>query len=602
MSNFFKQTFASLIGSFFGLCLFFGVGTGGLILLLVSLASQETGPTVRDRSVLVFDLSTTITDTDPVTSASEALGEALSGEESSTLTLRTVLETIEKATKDDRIIAIYLDGTGQGSPTGFATLKEVRTALQKFRAAGKKIIAYDLEWSKRDYYLASVADEVIINPIGVVEMNGLSSEQMFLTGALQKYGVGVQVIRVGKFKSAVEPFVLKQLSVENRQQTQNFLGDLWGEFITTTGQSRRVNPKQLQALADTKGILTAPEAKQQKLVDKVAYFDQVLAQLKTLTKSDADDRTFRQINLKAYASVDAPQQKPRSSANKVAILYAEGDIVDGQGERGQIGGDSFARQLRRLRQDKDVKAVVLRINTPGGSASASEVIQREVRLTRQVKPVVVSMGDIAASGGYWIATYGDRIFAQSNTITGSIGVFGLLLNVQKLANDNGVTWDVVKTSRLADSSTVSRPKTPQELAVYQGFVNRIYGQFINKVAQSRKLSVNQVQAIAQGRVWSGQDAKNLGLVDEIGGLQAAINYAAKKANLGEDWEIKDYPRSRSLEQRLFGQLSGEDAAVSAKPDLLTQEFMKLQKDLKVLQNFNDPVHVYARLPFNFRLD
>lgn len=605
MRDFLKQTFASLLGSLFGLILFFSLGAGGLIFLLVALASRDTGPTVEDESVLVFDLSMTITDTDPTSSTSQALSEALSGERADTITLRTVLDALDNATQDKRIVGVYLDGSRgtSGSGTGFATLKEVRSALERFKAGGKKIVAYDIDWAKREYYLGSVADTVILNPLGAVEVNGLSFEPMFLTGAFQKYGIGVQVVRVGKYKSAVEPYILTKLSPENRQQTQNFLGDLWSEFLTTVGKSRKLSPQQLQAIADTQGTLSATEARQRGLVDKIAYLDQVVADLKQLTGSEEDDRTFRQINLKTYAKIPDQGAKDRSSQNKIAVIYAEGEIVDGQGGAREVGGNSLARQLRRLRQDDDIKAVVLRVNSPGGSASASEVIQREVRLVRQKKPIVVSMGDVAASGGYWISTYANRIFAQPNTVTGSIGVFGLLLNVQKLANSNGITWDVVKTAKLADSDSVSRPKTPQELAVYQRFVNQIYNQFLYKVADSRKLPRGKVAQIAQGRVWSGQDAKQLGLVDEMGGLDEAIQYAAKAAKLENDWELEEYPKTRSLEERILKQLSGDESTQASKPvDPLTAEFEKLREELIVLKGMNDPLGIYARLPYNLQID
>jgi protease-4 len=285
------------------------------------------------------------------------------------------------------------------------------------------------------------------------------------------------------------------------------------------------------------------------------------------------------------------------------MVYAQGEIVNGQGSGQQVGGQSFARQLRQVRQDEDVKAVVLRINSPGGSATASEEILREVRLTSQKKPVIVSMGDYAASGGYWIATGANHIFAEANTITGSIGVFGLQFNVQKLASDYGITWDVVKTGRYADSATISRPKTPQELAIAQKSVNQIYNQFLNKVAQSRKLPVQKVAQIAQGRVWSGQDAKKLGLVDEIGGIDDAIEYAAKQANLRDDWEVEEYPKVRSLEKRILEKLTSDESAQERKlADPLTAEFLKIQADLAILKSMNDPRGVYVRLPFNWRID
>ncbi len=605
MREFLKQTFASLVGSLAGLILFFSLGTGGLLFLLIAAASRDTGPQVKDKSVLVFDLSMNITDTNPTSSTSEAIGEALSGDEANSVTLRTVLDTIDKAAKDKRIVALYLDGTksSTGSGTGLATLKEVREALERFRATGKKIIAYDVDLGEQEYYLSSVANTVVLNPMGTLEINGFSSQPLFYTGALQKFGIGVQIIRVGKYKSAVEPFVLKKLSPENRQQTQGLLGDLWIEFLSTVGKSRKITPQQLQAIANTQGELMASEARTRRLVDRVAYLDEVVADLKQMTGSTEEDKSFRQMTLTTYAKVETKDLKKRSSNNKIALVYAEGEIVNGQGSGSQVGGDSFARQMRQLRQDEDVKAVVVRINSPGGSATASEVIRREVELTRKEKPVIVSMGDYAASGGYWIATAGDRIFAEPNTITGSIGVFGLQFNVQKLANDNGITWDVVKTSRFADSATVSRPKTPQELAIAQRAVNQIYNQFLDKVAQSRKLPKQKVAQIAQGRVWSGQDAKQLGLVDEIGGIDRAVQYAAKQAKLENDWELEEYPKVRSLEQRILESLSSEVSARNAKqPDPLTAEFMKLQADLAIFKAMNDPRGIYARLPFNWRID
>jgi protease-4 len=347
----------------------------------------------------------------------------------------------------------------------------------------------------------------------------------------------------------------------------------------------------------------ATEARQRRLVDKVAYLDEVVTDLKKLTGSSEKDKSFRQIRLTTYADVKSKDFKERTSDNKIAMVYAQGEIVNGQGRGQQVGGQSFARQLRQVRQDEDVKAVVLRINSPGGSATASEEILREVRLTSHKKPVIVSMGDYAASGGYWIATGANHIFAEPNTITGSIGVFGLQFNVQKLASDYGITWDVVKTGRYADSTTVSRPKTPQELAIAQKSVNQIYNQFLNKVAESRKLPKQKVAQIAQGRVWSGQDAKQLGLVDEIGGIDDAIKYAAKQAKLGENWELEEYPKVRSFEKRILEKLTSEDSAENRKPsDPLSAEFLKLKADLSILKGMNDPMGIYARLPFNWRIE
>ncbi|HCF25822.1 MAG TPA: signal peptide peptidase SppA [Cyanobacteria bacterium UBA11049] len=613
MRNFLKQTFASAVGSLLGLFIFCGIGVTGLVLMLTLLASRDTQPQVKEKSVLVYDLSLNITDASSNSSTSSLLQQALSGDDSRRIGLRSVLDTLEKARRDPRIVGIYLDGSQtDASSNGYATLKEVRQALQRFRDAGKTIVAYGTDWGEKEYYLSSVANTVVLNPLGALEINGLSSQPIFFAGALQKYGIGVQVVRVGKFKGAVEPFIRTNLSSENRQQTQKLLDDVWGEWRRTVGNSRKLSPEKIQAIADSQALLQADPAQTQGLVDKVGYFDEVLGQLKQLTGEDKENKTFRQISLAKYTEVSGESLGvERNSKNNIAVVYADGEIVNGQGSAGQVGGDRFAKIFRRIRQDDDIKAVVLRVNSPGGSATASEVIQREVRLTGQVKPVIVSMGDVAASGGYWIVTDANRIFAEPNTITGSIGVFGQLPNIQKLANNNGITWDVVKTGKYADTQTVSRPKSPQELAIVQRAVNRIYDLFLNKVSQGRKLPQQTVAQIAQGRVWSGVTAKQIGLVDEIGGLDAAIEYAAKQAKLGDDWKLEEYPQARTLEERLLGKLSGEVRTIFSKedsfsqltpPDAIAAEVYKLRDEIAILQTMNDPLNVYARIPFNFKIE
>jgi protease IV len=611
MRNFLKQTFASVIGSLLGLTIFCGLGTAGLLMLIVAAtSSKDVGPQVKDKSVLVFDLAMKITDAEP--SSNEVFQEALSGNAKERMTLRGVIDTLEKAQRDRRIVGIYLDASNVSSGSsvaGFATLKEIRSALAKCRAAGKKIVAYGVEWGEKEYYLSSVADTVVVNPLGGMEVNGFASQPMFLAGALEKYGVGVQVVRVGKFKGAVEPYILDKLSPENREQTQKLLDDVWQEWRLTVGGSRKIDPQKLQNIADTQPILEAAQAKQAGLVDRVGYYDEVVTDLKKLTSTTDKEKSFQQVSIKDYAQVPGKSLGlERESKNKIALVYAEGEIVDGDGDDGQVGGDRFAKIFSKIRQDEDVKAVVLRINSPGGSAIASEIMQREIRLTRETKPVAVSMGDVAASGGYWIATDSNRIFAEPNTITGSIGVFGLLLNFQKIANNNGITWDSVKTGKYADSQTSSRPKSPEELEVYQRSVNRIYNLFLNKVAQGRKLPQTRVAEIAQGRVWSGTAAKEIGLVDEIGGLEAAISYAAKQAKLGENWKIQEFPKAGTFEERLFGQAAEEVGTTlgiqSPKHNLsepLSSELQKLQKEIATIKSFNDPKGIYTRLNFNLEI-
>lgn len=601
MRDFVKTTLASLLG----LIIFCGLGAGALALLLVAVLSYDAAPRVKDQSVLVFDLSLNIEDTESIVAPEQLLRQSVFSSSGSdqTIALRTVLKALDHATRDRRITALYLKGGTTAPTTGLANLAEVRAALQQFRAAGKPIFAYDMDWNEREYYLGSVANSLVVNPFGTVELNGLSSQTVFLKGALQKYGVGVQVTRVGKYKSAVEPFLLTQSSPESRRQMQQLLGDVWGDFTTTVGRSRQLTSQQMQAIANNQGLLIAQEAQQQRLVDKLATAEQLTQQLKELTGSKDQEETFSQVSLKNYArvpeneeaEVDPPQQQ-------IAVVYADGEIVAGEGGPGEIGSTSLAQQLRELRQNKDVKAIVLRINSPGGSVTASEIIQQEVVLTRKVKPVIASMGNVAASGGYWIATYADQIFAESNTVTGSIGVFGLLPNVQKLASDQGITWDTVKTNRYADIQTIARPKTQQELAVIQKVVDWIYDQFINKVAESRKLPRATVDRIAQGQVWSGKRAQQLRLVDKIGGIEQAIQAAAQRAKLGEEWRVEEYPNQQDLGGKLLKQLITSTLPQPAiQPAPVSVELQKLQRDLALLVKAGDPRGIYARLPFNLEI-
>ena len=600
MGQFFKQAFASCLGTLLGLLAFSTLGVGGLAFLLLSSLISSDSSLVKEKSVLVFNLATNISDAPP----SSSLADSLTSESRTTLNLRQVIAAIEKAALDDNIVGLLLYGRGTVGEYGYATLTEVRQALAKFRQSGKKIIAYDVEWTEKEYYLASVAETVIINPVGRMEINGLSSQQTFFADALEKYGVGVQVVKVGSFKGAVEPYTRQDLSVQNRQQLQTLLDTIWSNYSSTVAKSRNLTPQQVQTISDTQGILEATTAKKAGFVDEVAHLDRVIALAKDLT-GEAKNKTnqeetsgsFSQISLANYAS--SLDDEGGDSSAQIAIVYAEGTIVEGQGDRGEIGGDKLAKELRKLQGKEEVKAVVLRINSPGGSATASEVILREIKRLDAKKPVIISLGDVAASGGYWIAMGGQRIFADNDTITGSIGVFGLLLNIQKIANNNGIDWDTVKTGQLADISTITRPKNPQELEIYQAAVNRFYDLFIETVAKGRKLSPDKVRTVAQGRVWTGKDAVKIGLVDQIGGLEAAVQYAAKTAKLGDDWSLKEYPRSQSWQEELLSNLLQTYLPPLTKNNHpLTQEWQNFQQELLKLPTFNDPHSVYAKLLFN----
>lgn len=599
MNRFIKQILASFIGTIAALLMTVTVGASALVLLLL-LLSQDSSPVVKEKTVLIFDLATQIQDTE----STPSFNQLLSQESQSTLSLRQVLETIQKASKDDRIVAIFLDGRQGGGASGYASLTEIREALQRFRQTGKKIIAYGVDWREPDYFLASIADEILENPIGTVEINGLGAEPLFYGAALAKYGVGVQAVRVGNFKSAVEPFTRQDLSPQNRQQLESLLGGVWQTYIETVATSRSLTASDLQAIADHQGLLSAQKAQKAKLIDKVVYWDQVVDQLKSLSKVDEDEeKSFRQISLNDYVSVPVKAFPARRSDQKIAVLYLDGTIVNGEGSLDSVGGDRFVKLIRKIRADQDVKAVVVRINSPGGSATASDLIWREVQLLKAKKPVVISMGNVAASGGYWIATGGQHIFAEPTTITGSIGVFSLLFNVETIGNRFGLTWDQVQTSKLANLGSGIRPKSAAELAIFQQAVNQIYDLFLDKVSQSRGLSKAKVAEIAQGRVWTGAEAQKIGLVDDIGGLEKAITYAANQTNLGDSWELDEYPRQKSLEtailESLF-KLQIQSQVSKVQTDPLTQKWQDFRAELTSLQTLNDPKGIYARLPFNWK--
>ncbi|MFI5335493.1 MAG: signal peptide peptidase SppA [Opitutales bacterium] len=614
MKSFFSSFFASLLA----LVVFCGGGFLLIVLLVAAISASkgEQHVAVQKGSYLVFDLSGNIQDKPEQMEGLAELTEAFGGSGPHIFQLRSVTRALQAAAKDPDIAGLYL--CGQMSPlgygSGFGALKEVREALLDFKSSGKPIKAYLNFANTRDYYLASAASEVILDPYGVILMPGLGSRPMFFTGLFEKLGIGVQVTRVGKYKSAVEPFIRKDMSPENRQQTQKLLDDVWAGIVTDIEQTRKLAPGSLQQAVDSEGLLRPEAAQKFKLIDRSAYYDVVLDELKAATGRKGEKQAFKQIDLKDYAKLvsgdglvarrhDVSHIDFGGSKGKVAIVYAEGEIVDGNGnESDYVWGGKVSRLLRELRQDDSVKAIVLRVNSPGGSASASEEIQRELRLTRPLKPVIVSMGTVAASGGYWISTASDRIFAEPGTITGSIGVFGMFLNIQGLATDKlGLTFDTVKTGKFADAMSATRPKTEEELAMFQRMVDWIYDEFIGKVAEARKLDRARVQEIAQGRVWSGTEAKTLGLVDEIGGLNAALKYAGQKAGLGDSFRVVEYPRKKQFAEVISEAMEGKRHDFAMRTGPLSGLVNEAAAQWSALEHLNDPQGLYARLPFELGL-
>lgn len=608
-----KTFFASLLGTLAGFLLF--VIGGGLILFLTLMAIAALGeserPEIESGSYLVFDLATNISDA-PQQIDDTALVAAFSGRDLPRQTqTRLVTLALHEAARDDRIKGILLRGSFSpaGYGTSFATLQEVRRALEVFKEAGKPVQAYLQYPTTRDFYLASMATDIALDPQGYVLMPGLGSQPTFYAGAFEKFGIGVQVSRVGKFKSAVEPYTRRDFSPENREQLESLLGNIWSELRDTVANSREIAPEQYQALVDGGDAFLPDDVIEAGLVDRLAYFDEILTELKEKTDVSSAKKPFKQVNLIDYIARmgkvrAAPEEQPEESGDRsgrVAVVYAEGAIVDGQGDLTDVGGAKFSREIRRLRQDSNVKAIVLRVNSPGGSAAASDHILRELRLAAETMPVVVSMGGYAASGGYYISTFGTRVFAEPSTITGSIGVFGMLFNVEGLGEKLGLSWDTVKTGHFADAITIARPKTEEEMALFQRATDKIYAEFTERVATGRGLPLERVEEIAQGRVWSGQQALDIGLVDELGGLSDAIAFAAKEAGLKKDFRISEFPRKKEFAEVLseaLNRLGTQGARSNGVVDEITR---RLGADLELLKQFNDPVGIYARLPVELHL-
>lgn len=588
MKEFFKYLLATILGvlitSFLGIFIFFGI--------IGAVMSKSDKPTeVKENSMLVIKFDKEIADRG--TKNPMANFDFMSLTPQSTIGLNDILKAIRNAAEDDNIKGIYIEN--ENIPGGAATLEEIRNALIKFKESGKFIISYSNVYSQKSYYLSSISDKVLLNPLGVVEWVGLRSEIMFYKHALAKLGVEAQILRHGKFKSAVEPFMYDKMSPENREQIITYMGSIWNHWVDGIAQTRGLDVKKLNLLADNLTVRNAETALEHGLIDSIVYKDQVIDLLKELTNTKQKN-DINSVGIEQYAKVPAPRKHKGLIKEKIAVIYATGNIVMGEKTEGEIGGDGFARSIREARRDSSVKAIVLRVNSPGGSALASELIWREMALAREVKPVIVSMGDVAASGGYYIAAPADVIIASQTTITGSIGVFGMYPNVQEGMNKKlGIHVDVAKTNKSADFGSIYRPLTAEERAVGQLGVEDIYTTFIGHVSAGRGITVEQVDEIGQGRVWSGANAMGIKLVDEFGGLERAIEIAAEKANL-EQYRISELPKQEDPFQALIKELTG-----SAKIKLFEKEFGMAYKQFERIQSIIENRGVQARIPYDVEL-
>lgn len=517
--------------------------------------------------------------------------------------LTDVLRQLKKAKADDRIDGIFMEMTTVKS--GLASAQEIREALIDFKESGKWIVAYSDMYSQGAYYMASVADEVYLQPEGMMELKGFNASTMFFKNMLDKVGVDMQVIRPknNKFKSAVEPFLLDSMSAANEEQLAKILESIWVKVSADIASSRELTQEELEAATESLASRNAEYALEAGLIDGVKYKDEILVMLKERTETPLDE------DLSAYSIGEYKSAKVKDledpfvdfAKDKIAIVYAEGEIQDGEGQAGEIiGGAGMSRMIREARRDSSIKAVVLRVNSPGGSALASDLIWREVIMTKEVKPVIVSMGNVAASGGYYISCPADKVFASKTTITGSIGVFGTIPNTQKLEEEYlGITHDGVKTHNYADMFELHRPMRDDELAVWQEAVDNIYDDFTGKVADGRSVEQTFVDSVGQGRVWSGTDALDIGLIDEWGGLMAAVEEAVELSEV-EEYRIKVFPEPEDPVQAILKELGMAEASFDPL-EMLSGEERELLNRLRYYQKVANTKGVHARMPFDLEI-
>lgn len=533
MKDFFKYVFATVVGIVISTVVLFILFFVILIGAITSF-SEDKKVEVKSNTVLYLDLDQPIIERTPENSLS-GLPIFGSGEENA-IGFNDLIKALNAAKTDDNIKCVYINVSSPNA--GMATMLEVRNAIIDFKKSKKPIIAYSEIYTQGAYYLASAADKIYLNPQGALEFKGFSSELTFFKGALDKLGIEAQIIRVGNYKSAVEPFIATKMSDYNRKQVTAYVGGLYSTFLQGISETRNISTDSLMMIANDYKIKQPKDALAFKMVDALKYKDEVLDELKEITEKDKKS-SISTVNINDYFN-NLPKDIVTGSS-KVAVIYANGDIVGGEGSDEQIGSERISRAIRKARLDDNIKAIVLRVNSGGGSALASDVIWREVILTKKTKPVIASFGDVAASGGYYIGCAADSIFVQPNTITGSIGVFGIIPNLQNLLNNKlGITFDGVKTGQYADIMTTTRPLTSGERFIIQNDVNHVYDSFITRVADGRKKTKAQVDSIGGGHVWIGTDAVKIGLADRLGSFKDAIIAAAKKAKI-KDYKVVEYP-------------------------------------------------------------
>jgi len=586
MKQFLKFTLATIVGviitTLLGILILFGV-IGAIA------GSKESVTTLKPNSVYEIKLEGNLIDRSEDDPFSAAFAQAMGKTAEKSMGLDDLLANIEKAKNDANIVGIYLNGGSLSG--GFASLKEIRNALIDFKKSGKFIVAYADNYSQKDYYLVSVANKILINPQGMLELKGLSAQTMFFKNTLDKLGIEMQIVKVGTYKSAVEPLITTKMSDANREQVTVYMGSIWKTFLTEVSAARKISVEKLNAYADEMLMFQPTEkAKQYGLVDGLVYADEADSILKTFVKGLEKDK---EVTLVKHSAMTKLPDTSKYDKNKVAVIYAVGEITDAAGE-GIVAKD-LVKTINDVAKDSAVKAVVLRVSSPGGSAYASEQIWHALNKLKAKKTLIVSMGDYAASGGYYISCMADKIVAQPNTITGSIGIFGVIPNISGLNEKLGLTYDGVKTNKMSDAITVNRKFTPEERDLMQNYVNRGYELFVKRCADGRKMKTEQIKAIAEGRVWTGGDAIKNGLVDKIGGLNDAIALAVTKAKL-KTYNVSEYPEKETFESKFMKSFSDDVETRFLKAQLGEQ--YKLFKQVRNLDKING---IQARLPYDLNI-
>jgi protease IV len=580
--SFWKAFFSSCLGAFVALLVFSAIG----VIFLVSRLTAEEEVTVHANSVLHLKLDAKINELEKDDALPAMFGG--SGPEIGLLQLK---QTIDHAKTNDKIKGIYVEVSYPLA--GFSTIEEIRESLIDFRKSGKWVVAYNEVMTEGAYYLASAADKVYLNPEGEIEFNGLTAEIGFYKKLLDKLEIRPQVFRVGEFKSAVEPFLLEKMSNENRLQLQEMVNSIYDHVLTRISEARNIPKEQLKEMSDKMQVRNAALAMEMKLVDSLLYQDQFESNLQKRLGLKSDEK----VNFIRYGRYRKSFSNYKSSKNEIAVIVAEGAIMPGDQTEDIIGADAFVEEIRKARMDDDIKAIVLRVNSPGGEFRSSDMIWREIELAKKVKPVIASMSDYAASGGYYLSMGCDTIVAQPNTITGSIGIFGMLFDMSGfLGNKLGITFDEVKTGNFGDTYTVTRPLTETEKNYIQKSLEDHYKTFTDKAADGRGVSSQEILNVAGGRVWTGTQAKEHKLVDVLGGFNDAVKIAAAKAKVSDDYKVRFYPRKKPFLEQLASRLEGNITAGK-----IDAELGDLKIWYKQLQQVKEYQGIQARMPFELNI-